>query len=117
MTNILANYPALTVFNPKAFEVVNYPLDEDKGYCRVTTNMITIRAFPGDKYEYVRNFYFGEADGEYFCNPKSAMLTSSPQESKNTFGYELGDIVSVDGKNFKLIPAGNHNITLEEALN
>lgn len=115
MTYICANYPALTVFNPKSFpSEIDFKLDQDKGYCRVSTQMITIRAFPRDKYEYIRNFYFGEADGEYFCNPSAAMITSSPSAHEVTFGYELNDTVSVEGKTFRLTAAPNNNIVLVE---
>jgi hypothetical protein len=112
---VLAEYPALTVFNPKAFDPVNFSLDEDKGYCRVGKGRITIRAFPRDKYEYIRNFYFGAgSDGEYFCNPEAAMITAEPRDKKVTFGYELGDTVTIEGKKFKLTAASNNNIKLEE---
>lgn len=112
---ILANYPALTVFNPQAVGTCpDIKLDVDKGYCRVSSGMITIRCFPRDRYEFIRNFYFGEADGEYFCNPNPAMLTSSQQGQTATLGYDLGDTVTVDGKNFKLVAAPNKNIKLEE---
>jgi hypothetical protein len=110
---IIVDYPAMTVFDPKAFPALNFLLDEDKGYCRVSTMGFTIRAFPRDKYEYIRNFYFGETDGIYYCNSKPAMLTSEPRPKEVTFGYELGDVVSVDGKKFKLSPTHNNNIKLE----
>lgn len=76
--------------------------------------MITIRKFPRDRYEYVRNFYFGEADGEYFCISKSAMDSSTPQSQNVTFGYDLGDTVTIEGKMFKLVAAPNNKIKLEE---
>jgi len=114
MNLLLANYPALSVVNPAAVAGgVNIELNEDKGYCRVGSQEITIRCFPRDKYEYIRNFSFGEADGEYFCNPVSAMITSSPQAHKVTYGFELGDVIVIEGKEFKLLPDHNNNIKLE----
>lgn len=113
MNYFLANYPALTVINPKSVETeVNFKLDEDKGYCKRSTQMITIRAFPRDKYEYIRNFYFVFADGEYFCNP-SAAVVSTTTEHRVTVGYELGDTVKIEGKEFILEAAPNNNISLK----
>jgi len=112
MNNILANYPALLVLNPECVANPNFELDNDKGYCRISSQQITLRCFPKDKYEYIRNFYFGEADGEYFCNPVAAMITDSKKDQKITIGYNLGDVLSIDGKNFKLEAAPNSNIKL-----
>ena len=115
MTYFCANYPALTVINPNSVDTeIDFKLDQDKGYCRVSTQMITIRAFPRDKYEYIRNFYFIEADGEYFCNPSPAMISSTPSKHQVTVGYELGDEVKIEGKTFRLTEASNKNITLVE---
>lgn len=116
MTAILANYPALTVINPAVIdeEVKNIQLNEDKGYCRVSNQEITIRSLSRDRYEYIRNFYFGSADGEFFCNPSVAMISSTPSAHKVTIGYELGDTVTIEGKNFILQEAPNHNIKLVE---
>jgi len=115
MTYLLANHPALTVINPNSVDTeINIKLDEDKGYCRVSKQMITIRAFKGDKYEYIRNFYFGEADGEFFCNPAPAMISSTPSAHKVTIGYDLEAEVKIEGKIFRLTEAANKNITLEE---
>lgn len=112
MTYLLANHPALTVINPKASATeVNFKLDNDKGYCRASTQKITIRSFPRDKYEFVRNFYFGEADGEMFCNPDPAVVSSS-NKHQVTVGYELGDEVTIEGKKFTLKEAANNNIEL-----
>lgn len=112
MTYLLANYPALTVINPKAAATeVNFKLDNDKGYCRISTQKITIRSFPRDKYEFVRNFYFGEADGEMFCNPDAAVVSTS-NKHQVTVGYELGDKVTIEGKKFILKQAANNNIEL-----
>lgn len=114
MTYILANYPALTVINPNSVDTdIDFKLDNDKGYCRVSTQMITIRSFPRDKYEYIRNFYFGEADGEVFCNPDAVVISSS-NKHKVTVGYELGDEISIEGKKYRLTEAANKNINLVE---
>lgn len=114
MQTLLANYPALMVFNPAAYDSAAIQLDQDKGYCRTSSACITLKGFPGDKYEYIRNFYFGEADGEYFCNPVAAMITAEKRPTKVTFGYELGDVVTVDGRKFELVQAANKNIKLVE---
>lgn len=112
MTYLLANYPALTVINPKATVTeVNFKLDNDKGYCRTSTQKITIRCFPRDKYEYIRNFYFGEADGEVFCNPDAACVSTTTNHQV-TVGYELGDEVTIENKKYVLTEAPNKNIVL-----
>ena len=117
MQTLLASYPALTVINPNAFEEpLDLQMTEDKGYCRVCPQEITIRAFPRDKYEYIRNFYFIEADGEYFCVPSAAMISSSGTEHKATYGFELGDIITVEGKQFRLLEDWNKNIKMERVV-
>lgn len=112
--SILANFPAMTVLNPAAVVGgVDIQLDDDKGYCRVSTQLVTLKCFPRDKYEYIRNFYFGYADGKYFCNPCAAVLSDGPSAHKVTYGIELNKPICIEGQMFILRQAANKNITLE----
>ena len=119
---ILASYPALTVLNPKEVSGgAKFDLDVEGCIDGVFTSSlkITIKSFARDKYEYIRNFYFGGkvVDGvatEVFCNPDDAVASSTPSDHKATFGYELDDVVTIQGEEYFLRADHNYNIRLEK---
>ena len=106
----VANFPARTVFSWDQF---NIKLDVEKyeGEVRTASKIITIKAFKGDKYEYVRDFTIGwDNDAGVWAYSNGAMITSDPTEHSISVGYELGDTISIDGDLYTIEEASNHNI-------
>lgn len=107
---LVADYPAKSVYS---YEKIDIPLNVEQyeGQVRTTNHTITIKAFPNDKYEYLRDFAIGwDAEGGVWAYAKASTLTATKQAKKITLGYELGDIICIDGKSYTIEAAPNHNI-------
>jgi hypothetical protein len=109
---VLKDFPAILVLNGS---VANIPLDIDKGYCRTSDVIVTIKGFPGDKHEWLRTFSVGhdEKDG-YWAYGRGSMITSGPSKKDIGFGYELGGMIKIEDKEFRIEAAPNHNIKFVE---
>ena len=108
---LVADFPAQSVYSCSQFDI---PLNVEKydGEVRTSSHNITIKAFSGDKYEYLRDFTIGwDAEGGVWAYGNGAMLTSEKRAKKITLGYELGDTIRIDGKLYTIEAAPNHNIT------
>jgi hypothetical protein len=117
MTNskitVVADFPAKQVVKIDDHDIglPNQKGDENV-VCRTASAPITIRAFKGDKYEYVRDFKIG-FDGKdgYWAFGSGAMLTDTPSKGKDmSLGFELGDTITIEGHKFRIEEAPNHNI-------
>jgi len=109
---VLSDRPGLIVFGLEGHDI---HLDEDKGYCRTGSVPITIRAFPRDKYEWVRNFTLGhDPESGYWAYGRAAMITAEPTARTISLGFELGDTIRIEGRTFTIEPDHNHNIKLTE---
>lgn len=107
---VVADYPANTVYSYDQFDI---PLNEIKYDDAVKTSSmkITIKAFKGDKYEYVRHFTVGyDAKDGHWAFGNGSMITSEKRAKTMTAGYELGDTIKIEGKLFTIEEAANHNI-------
>lgn len=120
MSHVIASFPAAVILAPSAMTIIDetatVKFDIDKGYVKLSSHEIAIKAFAGDKYEYVRNFYIGKdtETGELFINAKAAVLS----DSNNTaiyFGYEIGGTINIEGKDYIIEAAPNNNLTLKAA--
>ena len=108
---LVADFPAKSVYSYSQF---NIPLNVEKfdGEVKTASTSITIKAFSGDKYEYLRDFTVGwDAEGGVWAYDNGAMLTAEKRAKKITLGYELGDTIRIDGKLYTIEAAPNHNIT------
>ena len=114
MEHLVANFPALMVFGGVSMRS-NLQLTEDKGYCRVSSINIVIRAFPKDKYEWIRKFTVGGDDENgVWAYGTGSMITSEQRSTEIAIGYELGDQISIEGKQYVIESAPNHNIKFVE---
>jgi len=119
MTNpVLKAFPAQTIINPAAVPGgVDIQLDNDKGYARVSTAMVTVKAFkrtrPG--YEWLHDFYFGviTETGEVFANPVATVLSDTTEPHTVTFGVEFGDTLKIEGVEYRMVEDFNNNMKLE----
>jgi len=114
MTNVLADYPAFTVIAlPEGHDLT---LDNDKGYARTCSIALRIKAFPRDKYEYLRSFTIGfdETDG-YWTYGNGSMISSERSAKEYCLGASLGDTIRVEGQDFIIKAAPNNNIKLVRA--
>lgn len=106
---VLKDYPAKQVIGGD-FDV---QLTNDKGYCRTAPISITIKSFPGDKHEWLRDFTIGFDDKDgYWAYSHGSMITAEKQAKQITAGFELGDTIKIEGKAFTIEPDNNHNIKL-----
>jgi hypothetical protein len=114
MTCLVADYPALKVFSGVAMKL-DLQLIEARGYCRTVSTCIVIRAFPNDKYEWLRKFHIG-CDNEtgVWAFGAGAMITSEKRDAEVAFGYELGDKIQIEGTYYTIEAAPNHNIKFVE---
>jgi hypothetical protein len=107
---VVADYPANTVYSFAGFDL---PLNNVKydGAVRTCETVLTIRNFPGDKYEYIRHFTVGfDEEGGYWAFGNGSMITSESRAKTMSMGYELGDEISIEGNKFIIEAAPNHNI-------
>lgn len=107
---LVADFPAKSVYSYNQF---NIPLNVEKydGEVKTSSETITIKAFSGDKYEYLRDFGIGcDADQGVWAYGKGAMLTSQKRSKEISLGYEIGDTISIDGNLYTIKAAPNHNI-------
>lgn len=107
---LVADFPAKVVYS---YDQFNIPLDVEKfdGEVRTSSHNITIKAFSGDKYEYLRDFTIGwDNEGGVWANSNGAMVTDRHQAKQITLGYEIGDTIRIDGKLYTIEAASNHNI-------
>jgi len=107
---LVADFPAKSVYS---YEKFNIPLNIEKydGEVKTASAYITIKAFSGDKHEYLRDFTVGwDAEGGVWAYSNGAMLTAAKQAKKITLGYELGDTIRIDGNLYTIEAAPNHNI-------
>lgn len=114
MTNaILADHPAVKIHS--LAEGHNIELTDDKGYARTGPVALYIRAFPGDRYEFIRSFTIG-CDGDDPSNvwafANTSVLSDSPSDKRAAVGCELGDTIHIEGGDYRVDPASNKNITL-----
>jgi hypothetical protein len=108
----VANFPARTVFSWDQFNI-ELNVEKFDGQVRTTSKTITIKAFKGDKHEYLRDFTIGwDKDDGVWAYGNGAMITSSPTEHSISLGYELGDTIRIDGDLYTIEEAPNHNIKL-----
>lgn len=119
MSHVLASFPAAVILAPSAMTILDdtatVEFDIDKGYVKVSSHEIAIKAFAGDKYEYIRNFYIGKdaETGELFVNAKAAVLSNSNNSTSVYFGYEIGGVINIEGKDYTIEAAPNNNLTLK----
>ena len=111
---LVADFPAKSVYSYGKF---NIPLNVEKydGEVKTSSTNITIKAFSGDKYEYLRDFTVGwDAEAGVWAYSNGATLTAEKREKKITLGYEIGDTIRIDGKLYTIEAAPNHNIKFVE---
>jgi len=113
--SILAEYPAVLVLEIPA--TMDIQLTNDKGYARTAPFAIYLKSFTRDRYEFIRSFTIG-CDGD---NPENvwaygngSMLTAEERRQETAFGVELGQVIRVEGREFRVEPDHNHNIKLTE---
>lgn len=107
---LVSDFPAKSVYSYAKFDI---PLNVEKydGEVKTSSTSITIKAFSGDKYEYLRDFTVGwDAEAGVWAYSNGAMLTAEKQAKKITLGYEIGDTIRIDGKLYTIEAAPNHNI-------
>lgn len=110
---ILADHPAKTVYAIGG----PLPLDNDKGYVRTMSIPVFLKAFPGDRHEYIRSFTIGvDAEtGEPFAYGNGSMITAETSAKAVALGLSLGDVVEIEGKSYRIEQDHNKNIKLVSA--
>lgn len=110
---ILADYPAFTVLALP--EGHNITFTEDKGYARTCPVAFHVRKLKRDRYNYTRSFTLG-CDGDNAENVwafgNGATLSAEPRAKQVVFGIEIGEIITIEGRQFKVTEAPNNNIAL-----
>lgn len=110
---ILADHPAVTILAlPEDHDM---QLTNDKGYCRTGVMSLYVRAFPGDRYEFIRSFTVGcDSDDatKVWAFGNGAMLTAEPRDKEIAVGCDLGDTIRIEGREYRVDPAPNNNIAL-----
>ena len=111
--NVLADFPAYTVL--ALADEANIQLDNDKGYARTSTLTFRVKSFPKDKYEYLRSFTIG-CDGDNADNVwafgNGSTLTAEARSKEYCAGIELGQVLTIEYKQYRVDPAPNKNIKL-----
>jgi hypothetical protein len=112
----IKTYPAFDVY--PLVEGHNIELHQEAGRVAPTALVdLRIRAFPGDKYEFLRSFTIGaDAKGEHpWAFGNASILSSTPTRKGTALGCDLGDLITIEGKQYKVLPDHNHNIKFEAA--
>ncbi len=111
---ILSDRPATTVL--ALVEGHNIELSTQPGSrCPTAPTPIYIRAFPGDRYEYVRSFTIGcdpSDPSNVWAYANASILSDSPTAKRTAVGCDLGDTIRVEGQDYRVDPASNRNIRL-----
>lgn len=112
----LATFPAFDVIAlPEGHDIT---LSDDHGYCRTAPIAFALKGFPGERYEWVRGFTIG-CDGDdpahVWAFGNGAMLTAETRAKETRVGIELGDRIQIEGADYIVEAAPNHNISLTRA--
>jgi hypothetical protein len=109
--HVLADFPAVTILALP--ERHNIALTDDKGYARTAPVALYVRRFPNDRYDFIRAFTVG-CDGDNAENVwaygNGAMITAEARRKEIAVGCDLYDTVTIDGRQYRVHPAPNHNI-------
>lgn len=114
MSELLASYPAFNVISVP--EEADLQLTHDKGYVRVFPFAVRVKRLARDKYDYIRSYTIG-CDGDnadnVFAFGNASVLSSYQESGKDVcVGVELGQILKIEGKSFKIQEDFNNNIKL-----
>jgi len=111
MTRILANYPALTIIEDKDRE---YKDGDEIAVPYKSANHGTLYRFY--KLGSVEDFAHAKQNGHalYYANPLATSITAWRREKKTVPAFSHGDVIRAFGKKFRIVPAPNQNIRLQE---
>jgi len=126
MTRILANYPAITIIEDKDREFTD---GDDIAVPYKSAHHGTLYSFYklGSVEEYARRYSQYSRDVEaavahakqnghalYYANPLATSITAWRREKKTVPAFSHGDVIRAFGKKFRIVPAPNQNIRLQE---
>lgn len=115
---ILADFPAKTVHNPHMPHVGHNLLPDppnDIGVWIVPID-ITIKAFArtSPRYEWLKDFCIGiQDDGAIWAVSRGALISNTPRARKHTFGFEIGDVIRIEGTEYTIRETPNQNIAFD----
>jgi hypothetical protein len=113
LTDLIADFPAVAIFALPTDHDIR--LSEYKGNYRTASLSLRIKSFkrtrPG--YEWLSSFTIGcdHKDGVWAYR-NATMLTDTPRDKDIAFGAELGDLIRIEGSEYRIEEDHNQNIKL-----
>ena len=110
---ILKSYPAFTVVSLPQDHDIQLD-DKSKDYCQTCSTEFRVGGFKRDRGEYLHAFRIG-ADPKHgvWAYGLGTSLTSHKQAHKVCFGIRIGQIIRIEGEDYKVLEDHNNNIKFE----